>query len=82
MATCSVDHCGKGVSAKGLCSRHYREAHQLGGQSKDRLTPDDVREIRRLSAEGVNRWDLAFKYNVTAGTITSVTSRRAWADID
>jgi len=78
--------CDRTESYKGLCSMHLREANQAAGApgpvAKRQLTEDEVREIRRLSAEGVNRWDLAFKYDVAPGTITAIKSRRAWADID
>ncbi|MFA5711635.1 hypothetical protein [Mycolicibacterium sp.] len=70
--------CDRTESYKGLCSMHYREDRNLRGTVRRRLNEDEVREIRRLAAEGVNRWDLAFTYGVSAGTITTITSRRSW----
>lgn len=62
---------------------HYRQASDLGGQDRAKLTADDVRDIRRLAADGVDRWTFAFKYGVTAGTITiTITTRRGWRHVD
>ncbi|CAN3132243.1 hypothetical protein ACNUDN_30405 [Mycobacterium sp. smrl_JER01] len=74
--------CDKTESYKGLCSKHFREANGLSGASRRQLTEEEVREIRRLAADGVNRWDLAFKFGVTAGTITTITSRRSWKHVN
>ncbi len=78
--------CDKPESYKGLCSKHFRETNNLdgptGGTGRRQLNEDEVREIRRLAAEGVNRWDLSFQYGVTPGTITTITSRRSWKHVD
>lgn len=39
---CSVDGCGSGVLARGLCSKHYDRQRRLGSTSLPRKTKDDL----------------------------------------
>lgn len=74
--------CDRTESYKGLCSEHWREQNNLGSNRRAKLSDDEVREIRRLRAEGVDRWALAHRYGVTAGTITTIAARRSRANVD
>ena len=46
------------------------------------LTEENVREIRRLRAEGVTARALAARFNVTEKTIYMVAKRRRWPHVD
>lgn len=47
-----------------------------------KLTPDDVREIRRKNSEGVSIKDLAIEYQVSSTCIYNIIHRRRWKHID
>lgn len=47
-----------------------------------KFTPDDIRDIRRLKADGATLKELADRYNTSACYISSIVHRRRWADID
>lgn len=47
-----------------------------------KLTPDDVREIRRKSSEGVSTKDLSIEYKVSYVCICNIIHRRRWKHID
>lgn len=47
-----------------------------------KLTEDDVREIRRLSAEGYTRRALARRFGVTRQNITLIATGRSWGHLD
>ena len=46
-----------------------------------KLTPDQVREIRRADKRGIRRSIIAEKYGVCKGTISAIAQRRRWRDI-
>lgn len=46
--------------------------------AKCKLTPDQVREIRRESAAGARQVDLAAKYGVTVGAIRGIRIGKNW----
>lgn len=46
-----------------------------------RLTEDDVREIRRLAAEGVPQKTLAVRFGVTRPNISAIVARRSWKHV-
>lgn len=46
-----------------------------------KLTEDDVREIRRLSVEGVSGVDLAVRFGVTKANISLINRRKAWTHV-
>lgn len=46
-----------------------------------RLTPDDVREIRRKKASGAKLTELADEYHTSPSYVSSIVHRRRWADI-
>ena len=47
-----------------------------------KLTPDDVREIRRKNSEGVSVKDLAIEYHVSYACIYNIIHRHRWKHID
>lgn len=47
-----------------------------------KLTPDDIREIRRRSALGDKHKDIAVDYHTSASYISTIVHRRRWAHID
>jgi hypothetical protein len=49
---------------------------------KEKLSRQDVLDIRHLFKEGLPRYELADTYNVTTGYITSVTSGKTWKDLE
>jgi predicted DNA-binding protein (UPF0251 family) len=46
------------------------------------LNEDDVREIRKLHAEGVQGTEIAKRFNVSSGTIYNVVKRRNWKHLE
>jgi hypothetical protein len=60
------------------------EKNQVRGVTHGRakLTEDDVREIRRLSANGLTRKELAMRFGVSSTNITFVVTRKLWPHIE
>lgn len=56
-----------------------RSSRQGGPGTK--LTDDAVREIRKLSGEGVNRHVLAARFGVGAPMITRIKNFRSWKNV-
>jgi DNA-binding transcriptional regulator YiaG len=50
--------------------------------SQAKLTPEAVREIRRLKANGVKQNRIAKMYNLSTSVISNVVNRKTWAHID
>jgi len=68
------------MSMKGRASR---QGHASPGESNPsaKLTEDQVREIRRKDAEGMNRPALAAEYGVRYDAIWRIVTRRDWVHI-
>jgi hypothetical protein len=65
------------------CVSKGRRHYSLGiDNHRKKLTPDSVREIRRLRAEGRTLQSLANAYGVSTTAISFVCKRRNWAYID
>lgn len=47
-----------------------------------KLTPDDVREIRRMWAVGSKPSDISKKYGIAQSTVYNIVRRRRWSHID
>lgn len=47
-----------------------------------KLTPDDVRDIRRLKKDGLKLTELAEMYSTSPSYISSIVHKRRWAHID
>lgn len=58
-------------------SKGLRESAMMGIKSK--LCADDVREIRRLFAEGTTQADLARTYEVQPSNISQIVNRKSWS---
>jgi hypothetical protein len=56
-----------------------RAARNLTGA---KLTANEVAEIRRLAAQGVERWTLMRSYNVSVSTISVIVNRKTWKHVD
>lgn len=50
-------------------------------QWKAKLTEDEVREMRRLSADGWLQEELAAKFGVGSGTVSTIVNRKSWAHV-
>lgn len=48
------------------------------GRHKKLLTHDTVREIRRLSSEGMQGVDIATRFGISSGTVYDVLHRKRW----
>lgn len=48
---------------------------------KSKLSPNNVREIRKLLAEGKSAKDVGDMFSVSKSTITCIASGKAWAHI-
>jgi hypothetical protein len=55
--------------------------HRHGGGGRGKLTEDQVREMRRLVADGASNYEMCRKFHVTSTTVSHVISRRSWADV-
>lgn len=55
-------------------------ADRLPGNPK--LTPEQVKDIRRLFAEGMRKIDIAEMFSLADSTIHNVLSRKTWAHVD
>lgn len=81
-------HFGDGKhKAKGLCKRHYARAHRIYSQRRlpafHVLTPDAVREIRRMYATGdYSQKDLAQRFGVSGKSVCHIVRRKTWANVD
>jgi hypothetical protein len=56
--------------------------HINAGQFKPQLTPDDVREIRRLLTTGMSQRLIAEQFGIWQTMVSHIHLRRRWADLD
>lgn len=80
----SRDASAKGRMAHG--DTHYMRAHPDATRKGEKhhsakLTEDDVRDIRRLRAEGERLRIIGEKYGMKAATIHGIVSRRYWKHV-
>lgn len=47
-----------------------------------KLTPEKVREIRRLCASGIYQYEVARQFGVTQGCVNYIVKRQTWAHIE
>ena len=57
------------------------KAEEVPMRRNTKLTEHDVRAIRRMYAGGVNRAAIAEKYGIGKTTVSSITLRKTWADV-
>jgi predicted XRE-type DNA-binding protein len=65
------------MKSKGRAPRMQGEAH---GQSK--LTADQVREIRRLSEEGLTQRAIANRFGISRPHVSYIVNGKYWAHLD
>lgn len=53
----------------------------MAGKTKAKLTPDQVREIRRMGKAGVIAREIAQIYCMSADTIRKILRREMWPDV-
>lgn len=56
--------------------------HRGADNRSARLTETAVREIRRLSAEGVSQSELSRRFGVALATVNGIVRRRLWSHIE
>jgi hypothetical protein len=59
---------------------NYPSPGEKNGSAK--LTPEKVREIRRLCASGVYQYEVAELFGVTQGCVNFIVKRQTWAHIE
>lgn len=81
-------HFGDGPhKAKGLCKSCYQRAHRVYSQRRlpafHVLTPEAVREIRRMYATGnFSQKELAQRFGVSGKSVCHIVHRKTWANVE
>jgi len=57
-----------------------RESYKLG-HNKFKNTPDDIRNIRRLSKAGLKQMDIAIEIGINQSTVSAILSGKQWSYI-
>ena len=78
-AKISASHMGKKFSE--ASKQRMSEAKRYGGNSKAKIKPDDVREIRRLLALSIPQADIASRFGVSRYVVTDIKRGRSWSYI-
>jgi hypothetical protein len=82
---CNPDHLFLGSQRDNIVDRNTkgRGNYAVGtGHYLTRLTEDDVREIRRLHAEGTKQSVLAARYNLGRTTLWLIVHRHTWKEVE
>lgn len=61
---------------------HLPNVTEAGRGGPTKVTPDNVREIRRRAAAGERGKDLAAAFKVSVATISMIVSRKRWPEIE
>lgn len=81
---CNPDHLREGTQLDNIADRDRkgRQARNKGSQSgSTRLTPEEVREIRALYAEGgISQRQLSARYGVVQSAIHYIVTNKVWTD--
>src|SRR4051812_34685836 len=83
--TNNADRDAKGRQAKGqnLSARRIGRMPRGIAHHANRLTPENVRAIRSIYAQGSATWkELATQFGVSNSAIQSITERRTWKWLD
>lgn len=76
-------HLSWGSVAENMRDKERDGTRLLGSRNhRAKFDEDDVREIRRLSDQGVLGVTLAERYGVSKSVISNVINRRRWAHVD
>jgi DNA invertase Pin-like site-specific DNA recombinase len=92
MHTCDVRRCVNpahlrlGTQADNIAdmdTKGRRRGHVQRGTKNPlaKLTEDDVRKMRAEYAAGARQVDLAARYGIWQGTVSSILRRRTWAHV-
>lgn len=82
MPRLNVDHMVLGTQRDNVADMFARGRADRRGQRNGsaRLSPDQVREIRRLSKAGTSGADLARRFGVSQSQISNVINHRHWKE--
>lgn len=61
--------------------RKHRDAFMKGTSSQLKLSQEDIKEIRRMSAAGVRNIDIAKKFNVSPSTTCDIKYGKRWSRV-
>lgn len=63
------------------CSQSQNRQHAVfhGSHNKVKLSPEDVREIRRLVTTDIRRVDICKKYKITYTALKNINSGKTWS---
>jgi len=78
---CNPDHLFLGTDRDNAADRDAKGRGRLN-RGNPKLTPDQVRDIRRRHAAGESQTALARSFPVRQTTISEIIHRRLWPDLD
>lgn len=87
-ACCNPAHLFLGTQAQNLADMTAKgrrlSTNRVKGERNwaSKLTAEDVREIRRLRAEGLGPTEIAARFGVTRSAVKAVVARRTWAHVE
>lgn len=86
-ACCNPAHLVPGTQAENLkdCRDRKRTVYRFGKdhpRPTSKLTESQVREVRKLSREGLNNCQIARQYGVDNTTIRSIVLGKTWAHLE
>lgn len=84
---CNPAHLFIGTQADNIADMHKKKrwspTPSPGSRNGNaRYTEDQVREIRRLRAEGMSRAEIAARFGVTVGSIKNILSKARWKHVE
>lgn len=81
-ACVNPDHLYVGTHQSNMADMVSRERHSMGVRSsRSKLTEEQVREIRRLRADGVRIVEVAAQFNVSITTVSQIVHGTRWKHI-
>jgi len=80
-ARAPVDHRGDQFGAEAPAADPAPPAATGTGHTCAKLAPDDVRDIRRLKAEGMSTYTVAKQFRVQGNSIRAILTGRTWRDV-
>lgn len=79
----NVAHLFLGTNADNIADAIRKGRHTHGEKVwTARLTPDEVRQIRRLSSEGLTQNRIAARFGVTRSAVKAITSGVVWRHVE